>query len=288
MIVGADSLIGRTLCASFAKKNIPVYATSRRQYRDDPQVLEFDLAKPPGIWQLPIGGLDWVIFCAGITNISTCESNPSFTRSINVDRTIAFLEKVCVGNCQLLWFSTNMVFDGEEPFPGTIDMPNPKTEYGKQKLEVERYLLKSRIPSTVLRLTKVVNSQFPLFQKWKESLSCLVPINPFYDMTMAPVFLDRLVDLILDLLENPVMGILHYSGLTELSYADAALLISDILRLDASLVQPIRKPAHIWAPRFATMQNSPFCETYCDNYRDGFERLFSEGPTKTIDVDSPA
>ncbi len=94
--------------------------------------------------------LDWVINCAAATNVDGCEADAEFAHRLNADGP-ANLALACKAmGTRLLHVSTDYVLAGDDPLPQAEDAtPNPKTVYGKTKLEGER-LVTTLAPSTVV------------------------------------------------------------------------------------------------------------------------------------------
>lgn len=89
-----------------------------------------------------------VIHCAALAHTPTCEKNPQFAHRLNVDVTAALAE--LASDIPLIFFSTDLVFDG---LGGNYDesaTPNPLSAYAKTKIAAERIVL-ANPKHTVLR-----------------------------------------------------------------------------------------------------------------------------------------
>ncbi len=237
LIVGGDSKIGSALYKRLVKGNSKILKTTRRQNLEENEFYfnledEFDISIFPKI------RFDFVFMCASITSLEYCEKNPDESKKINVVNTLKVLSYFNKNGSFVIFFSTNLVFDGTKPAFTFSDQTNPITEYGKQKVLVENEL--SKLPNNaIFRLTKVIDYNFKLFDNWIEDLTNLNTIYPFYDMKMSPVWMDDLIEFLLKYLEKPEKGVFHVSALDEITYYEAAQYIVRKLRLDINKVEPI-------------------------------------------------
>jgi dTDP-4-dehydrorhamnose reductase len=77
-----------------------------------------------------------------MTNVDGCEENPELARKINTNGTKNLVEACKKHNCQMIYISTDYVFDGTKKESYTEeDKTNPQSVYGKTKLEGEKAVL---------------------------------------------------------------------------------------------------------------------------------------------------
>ena len=84
---------------------------------------------------------DIIINCSGMTDISSCEENPSQAFKVNAlgARNLAIVAAKM--QAKMVQLSTDDVFDGRSTEPYTeFDLVNPGTVYGKSKLAGENYV----------------------------------------------------------------------------------------------------------------------------------------------------
>ena len=80
-----------------------------------------------------------IIHCAALSKTLECEQNPERARANNVEvtRVLAGL----AADIPLLFFSTDLVFDGTKGHYRENDPPNPLTVYAETKLAAEKLVL---------------------------------------------------------------------------------------------------------------------------------------------------
>lgn len=237
LIIGGDSKIGTALHRRLINKNSIVWKTTRKK-RIKQNEFYFNLEEEMLDTSFPKIKFDFVFMCASITSLDYCNKFPELSYKVNVVNTLKVLKYFIRKESFIIFFSTNLVFDGLKPNCRITEPLNPCTEYGKQKTLVENEL--SKLPNNaIFRLTKIIDYNFKLFDNWIEDLNNLNTISPFYDMKMSPVWIDDLIEFLLKYLEKPEKGVFHVSALDEITYYEAANYIVRKLRLDINNVVPI-------------------------------------------------
>jgi dTDP-4-dehydrorhamnose reductase len=235
LVVGADSMIGAALLTAFNENDVPVTGTTRRP----PSEHHFlDLADDPSTWQVPFA--QTAIICAGVTRLKACHDNPSGTALINVDQIGALVERLLDAGTFVIYLSSDKVFDGTRPHIAPDAAYSPVTEYGRQKMRAEAYLLKHEAHAAILRLSKVLGDDNPLFASWMASLKRGEVITPFSDMFLAPISVRTIVTVVQLIVMARMGGIWQLSGQEDVSYADVGRHAARILGVDESLVQPMK------------------------------------------------
>ncbi len=258
LVVGGDGAIGSHLVASFESDGWDVFSTTRRVGHLTQKNLFYDLSRLPGRTKIPPSySLDFAVVCAGITSVDQCEKNPSATRIINVDNTLELIKMLRERGIFVAFLSSDLVFDGLMPTPSTQDPVCPTTEYGRQKVEVEQSLLRSSSDAVVIRLSKVIKPDMPLFDEWVRRLRRGQSIQPYVNKMMSPISLNFCTEAITRIISARVQGITHVSASKDISYADAAMFISKKLKFDQHLVHPTLAISDKFIDRrYATLDSS--------------------------------
>lgn len=241
LIVGGDSEIGAATYRAMKAQARPVAATTRRRERVAPDRPFLDLAARLDFWEPP-QQTKAACICAAVSRMAACAADPKGTANLNVSQTLALIEKLVARDIFVLFLSTNQVFDGRVP-RAPVDLPySPVSEYGRQKVAVER-VLRDRIaqgaPVAILRLAKVISQDMPLIAGWVADLSSGKPIRAFRDMPLAPIPNDLVCTAIGALLEDHDSGIFQLSGPQDVTYADIGRFAAGHLGADPSLVEEI-------------------------------------------------
>ncbi|MES9906592.1 MAG: sugar nucleotide-binding protein [Sedimenticola sp.] len=219
LVVGADGLIGSALMERLPQQGLTVRGTSRR-HECTPE-LYLDLADEPATWQLP-AVIKSAVICAGIVNVVGCERQPQATRKINVERTCLLIDQLQRRGAKVLYLSSNIVFSGDTPRVAADCLPDPRCEYGRQKVAVERYLEDRDCGFQVLRLGKVVEGAMEIASHWAETAAEGGVVTPFADFYFSPVPLSLVTSVIAGLLDKKLQGIFHLTARDEVSYLQLA------------------------------------------------------------------
>ena len=165
LVFGASGYIGTEICNSLNANNI-AYKTGSRNPDTD---FRYNLLDNSGM-SIP-KDCNYLIFCAGLGGKSV-EDNLQVSRQVNLVGSKYLLDKFLKANYNIIYLSSSAVYNAEQQYASIEIAPNPVTEYGKQKFEIENYLLEHpRVSSTVtiIRPTKVLDRYAKLFRTWKKS-----------------------------------------------------------------------------------------------------------------------
>jgi len=132
-ITGAGGLIGSALvrsAASFAPGwQVRGLQRTELDLTDVRAVRELFQQDKPGL----------LIHCAGLTKTRLCQQEPALARKLNVEVTARLAE--LAADIPLIFFSTDLVFDGRKGNYDETDSPNPLNIYAETKLAAERIVL---------------------------------------------------------------------------------------------------------------------------------------------------
>lgn len=264
LIVGVESAIGSALEKKLTNNGCQVTGSTRRQYQTVSERVYLDLQDSRTFIKLDLQNYDTVVLCGAVTSLHTCEKYPLIARSINVDGTIA-LSKVFEGSgAHLIFISTNMVFDGSRSYFGAEDKKTPITEYGRQKADVEDWLLSRNCSAAIIRFGKVLPPSFNLFAQWHHQLLAGKKITPYSNKVMAPLSLGIAVEILCLLIAARKSGIFQATACSDITYLDAALHLVRLWKANLNLVDAIISPCqglscmeHDGVKQYGTLQISP-------------------------------
>lgn len=268
LLIGGDSEIGAATARHLRCRGHIVSATTRRPERAGPDRPFFDLAAPLECWEPPLGTTAVGIF-AGIDRIAACEADPAGSAFINVEQTLTAIDRLLERDIQVVFLSTNRVFDGTHPHVAPQASTCPVGEYGRQKARAEAALgerAAAGLPVAILRLAKVVSPDMPLLRGWVAALRSGQPVRAFYDMAMAPVPVEAVMQAIEALSGDRATGIFQLSGPRDITYADIARQLVKRAGADEGLIELVSArsaglPAFA-APPHTTLDSTRMRESY--------------------------
>jgi len=233
LVVGIDGIIGKGLAAALAGRGWTVIGTTRR---GTPAALPLDLAALPAAVVLPPTNI--LFLCAAMTRQTDCRADAGLAALVNRDAPIRLARAAAEQGVRTVFLSSSAVFDGRKPWRPATDPPCPLNDYGRLKAEAEAGVL--ALPGgTVVRLTKVLHGDAPLFRGWIDALGHGKRIRAFTDLRMAPVGIDDAVRALVQVAEMDEAGIFQVSGAHDIGYADAARHLARRLGHPAGRVKPV-------------------------------------------------
>ena len=198
LIIGVDSQIGSYLNQYLKRMGYQLFGTTRRKssLKKSKKLIYLDLSKD--FFHNASENFDVAIICAGITDINFCEKYVSISELINVENTVKTIQFLLAKKTQVIFLSSNSVFDGSRSFYKYSDQTNPVNEYGRLKIAVENYFQDFNF--FVLRLTKVLTEDLLFIKKWSNSLQQDEEIIAFNNHFISPITLEQVGEAIYHLI----------------------------------------------------------------------------------------
>lgn len=241
LIIGASGFIGQYLMDSLAKNHVVVKGTYCKNFRNG--LVELDLLNINSVASvLAEFKPSHVLFLAGTKNVDLCEKNPEYALSLNVDCVRAYIA-ACIRMeyfPKTIYFSTDYVFDGVRGRYKNEDEPNPKTIYGITNLVAEHLLLKSNVPTVILRVSAVMGLKGGFFNWIYTSLNDGKKVELFNNTYFSPTSIGRVCSSVKDLITLPenfkVNSICHLSDGYRLTRYEFGKIIASFLGKGQGLV----------------------------------------------------
>lgn len=83
-----------------------------------------------------------VVHCAGLTRSPACDADPELARQLNTESTAQLSDLAAEAGAVLVFFSSDLVFDGHQGHYTEADEPRPLSAYGRSKRDGERAVLR--------------------------------------------------------------------------------------------------------------------------------------------------
>ncbi len=204
-------------------------------------LVSFDLTHPAAAAALLDRVAPRVVICAGADpHVEGCEIDPAGTRRVNVEGTLRLAAAATQARVPVVFFSSEYVFDGTAG-PYTEDAPrSPINEYGRQKAEVE--IAFRAMPGSLVARTSGVfgwsddgkNFVLQLLARLPRGERMRVPD----DQDITPAYAPNLADVLVELVENGVIGIVHVAGARPVNRVEFARAAARVFNLDPDLIEP--------------------------------------------------
>lgn len=196
IVTGAGGFVGRHVLAELSEHDVVALDTDLRHIPDLRHVtkVEGDIQKSSSLVEAFKQGCDAVIHLATVPG-GAAEANPSLAQSVNVDATVAVIEKaIATGDCPRFVFASSIAVFGKLPLRLVVDAAptQPTMRYGEHKLIMERWIatqsrggviegLSLRLPGVVARPKSPsgMKSAFlsDMFHALRENRGFTVPVS---------------------------------------------------------------------------------------------------------------
>jgi len=238
-VIGGDGQLGLNLASRLRKEGNHVLSTvfMNNQVKEDQLFL--DLSKDIFDWQVP-GPTDIAFFCAAITSLDKCRTQPEYSSKINVKNTLVLARRLSLDGAALFFPSSNLVFDGLVPFQKATDPLNPLCEYGRQKAETEQGLAELTERVAIVRFTKIISPGMTIIKNWIIDLQNGKTIHPFSDMVLSPVSLSFATDTIIAIMQRESYGTWQVSAREDITYEQMAMYLAEKMGVSQKLIEPIK------------------------------------------------
>jgi dTDP-4-dehydrorhamnose reductase len=167
-----------------------------------------------------------VIHCAAMSRSPECEANPPKAQLINVEATRHLAE--LAADIPLVFFSTDLVFDGKQGNYDEEAEVNPLSYYGETKAESERVVLsnpKHMVIRTSLNAGRSPSGDRGFNEQWRNAWARKQTLRLFVDEFRSPIHARVTVHACLDLVRAGQAGLFHVAGTERMSRYEMGWLL---------------------------------------------------------------
>jgi dTDP-4-dehydrorhamnose reductase len=213
LVLGASGLLGRRVLAAL-NQDIAVGTFCTRPF--DRGVF-FDATKMRLRDKFLRNGHDFraAFILLGSTNLDNCAKNPTDTGKINVEAVKRAIDDLTLEGVKPIFASSDAVFNGSLGLRTELDPTDPILSYGKQKLEVEKYIAAQPGNWVIARLSKLVSSVSEprnLLSEWATELEQGQTILCASELIFSPADVDDVTKALICLAEDRFTGLFHACG----------------------------------------------------------------------------
>ena len=221
-ITGAGGLVGHELVSGAHK-----YATgfrARGLRREDVDLLDFPALRTLFAREKPAG----IIHCAAVSRSPICEKDPAFAHRTNVEATQQLAE--LGADIPFLFFSSDLIFDGEKGNYLEEDQPNPLSVYGETKAAAEE-IVRKHPHHTILRIS-LTGGRSPkesgafneeMEKAWAEGRA----LHLFVDEYRCPLPVQAVARAVWELFGKNARGTYHLNGAEKLSRYEIGRILAE-------------------------------------------------------------
>jgi dTDP-4-dehydrorhamnose reductase len=231
LIIGASGLVGAQLYSTLGPGN--AVATCHRKPVAGGVVFDAVEMRLADTVLKQHRGFTHAFVFHGVSSIDACAHDPQGTARVNVASVCAVIDDLVDHGIVPVFASSDAVFDGTCGMWTEDDPVNPVLTYGRQKVEVERYLAAKSAPSLMVRLAKVVSSApgtGGLINEWLDQLERDDDIRCATDQIFSPADVEDVVRAVILLAEGRFTGVFHVCGPRPLSRLEFLRMVADEAR----------------------------------------------------------
>lgn len=213
---------------------------------------------------IEINNINVIINCAAYTAVDKAESEPELADTINHLAVANFARLAKDKNIKLIHISTDYVFDGtnHKPYAET-DVPNPKSVYGKTKLDGELAMQQINPANSIIIRTSWVYSKFgnnfvKTMLRLAESRDKISVVGDQIGTPTNAADLAKAILIMLPQINNETVELFHYSNEGACSWYDFATGIIDYKGINCE-VKPINTldfPTKAKRPHFSVLDKT--------------------------------
>lgn len=213
-------------------------------------------------------GIKVIVNCAAYTNVDGAEGNQELAELLNAKapENLAMAMKEIGGF--LVHISTDYVFGGD-PYntPCKEDQKGtPTGVYGLTKLHGEEAIQRVGCNYVIIRTAWLYSEFGKNFVKTMLNLTATKPqLKVVFDQVGTPTYAKDLALAIVEILNEPVIGIYHYSNEGVCSWFDFTKMIAEYSEQTACDVQPCHSnefPSPVKRPAFSVLDKTKIKETF--------------------------
>lgn len=196
---------------------------------------------------------DHILHAAAEVRVDWCQEHPEEAICANVDTSITLADYAARAGTQLLYISTDSVFDGKGHNYKESDSAAPINVYSTSKLRGETEVLQ-RLASAMVARTNFYgwsgHHKTGLVDWILQELEAGRELPGFTDAIFSPLLVNDVASALLDLIAFDVAGVFHVVGSESISKFDFAVRVAKTFGYDPKLVRPsLVADARMKAPR---------------------------------------
>lgn len=251
IITGASGQLGQALQKVLTDQGLQILQIPDFDGTD--LTSKFDVADHAIVQQLSALRPELIIHCAAMTNVDGCAADPDAAYKINAFGTQNVAHACLRCNAEMVYISTNEVFDGRSDRPyREDDRPNPINPYASSKRTGEQ--MAARYLKTGLYIVRTAWVFSPGGRNFPSKIMAAAdagrPLRIVTDEVSNPTYAPDLAEAIAKLIKTRIYGIYHFTNAGYCSRYDFA---KEILRLSGRGQIPVEPITLADYPRPSTV-----------------------------------
>lgn len=185
---------------------------------------------------------DIIVNCIGLGDVDECEKNTTLAKQINYQFVVDLVNVIKKLDIKSIFFSSSLIYDGDNAPYGESSLANPVNYYGLLKLKADQYIQMNLENYILLRPTTV----FGIKEKFHRDNPVNFIVNSIlheYELFLVDdvitniLFIDDLINIMYSLINNNIIGEFNIAGVESISRYDLGIKISNLLRSDKCFIK---------------------------------------------------
>ena len=227
LVIGGSGKIGKFLGKN-NKKIFLTYFTNKI-----PNGIKFNLLKDDISPILTKYNINKVVFLSAISDPNICFKKKKYTHLVNIKKTKMILNILIKKNIYFIFFSSEFIFSGSKGGYTENDVPKPNNQYGKQKLNIENFIIKKTKNFSIFRIAKTYSDDLEddtlIVSYLKKIINGKSIFNVAHDQKFNPLYVADLNRIVSLFIKKNITGIYNVGGPEKLSRFDCYKKINDLL-----------------------------------------------------------
>jgi len=279
-VFGASGLLGRELVQELSGEELTALSSKDADLRDRARIHDVIRDSRP----------DWTILSAAYTDVDGCESHRDLAFAVNCEGAIHVAQAAREAGSQLLFLSTDYVFDGSKGSPyQTSDARNPIGVYGASKARAEERLIEIVPEVCIARTSWLFGHGGKCFPTTILKLASTRPeISVVNDQRGSPTFTRDLAAALVELCRADARGIVHVTNSGNCTWYEFA---TEIVRASgmpaavkpvttAEFPRPARRPAY----SVLSADSLHAYNVHMPEWQDALRRYLASAPVASASV----
>jgi|TARA_B100001964_G_scaffold219228_1_gene261132 dTDP-4-dehydrorhamnose reductase len=251
LVTGGSGLLGNEVIKLGVERGHQIHSIYNEHKINEGNPIQLDLIESNKIQKI-VSNLkpDAIIHTAAYTDVDGCEVNKNYAWKANAEVLKTLTSTSDTFDTHLIYVSSDYVFDGENGNYSETDTPNPISYYGYTKLMGEKYVQEISTKWCIARTSVIYGRGFEYklnFATWMiQELLKERQVKLLLDQFVSPTMNRNLAEMLLEIAERKITGIVHTSGATKVSRNEFGIKLSEKLNLDKNLVKSSFMKEMLW------------------------------------------
>lgn len=246
IVLGAGGNIGLWVALGLAKSHEVVAVAHDYIPPQLPRAIKLDITRTDEVVGLITSTRpSAVVNLSAMADPDACEKNPALARKVNIDGAANVAHACAEVGARLVYYSSDLVFDGKKSLYTESDTPNPLSLYGETKLKGESVSLDINPGMTAILRTAIVygkgSGKRPSFiestiEKSRDGMG----IVAFTDQYRSFLYVEDSANAVAGIIDRKLTGVYHAGGDERMSRYDFMLTLFKKMSLPQETLVPAK------------------------------------------------